>query len=440
VELLRVSDLPRKGSWPSEEAFEEVKQAFTALREHIRDQVQPALAWDEPEAQAAAARSLRFARLALAVLRENQQLKRRRRGLDFDDLLVMTRDLLRDHPEAVLSDRDAPGRPVIEFVLVDEFQDTDGIQGEVLRQLSGAEFLSGRLFLVGDVKQSIYRFRGAEPSIFRQWRSEFPESGRLSLTENFRSVPGVIQFVNALFGEEFREVDPVAGQGADHRLLPVRREDTCQPAVEFLWPVFPDTPAEVATRPAAHQRRMIEARGLARRLRQRLDAGWLIWDKTAQTLRPAQPGDIALLFRAMTDLWPYESALADQGFDYHTIGGSAFYAQQEVHDVINLLSVVEDPFDEVALAGSLRSPFFGVSDEGLFWLATSLPDGGLTAGIHRLDEITQLAPTDRQRTARALDLLRRWRAAKDRLPMAHLVSRVLDESGFEGAVVCEFLG
>ncbi|HZW32098.1 MAG TPA: UvrD-helicase domain-containing protein, partial [Isosphaeraceae bacterium] len=444
VELLRVNDLPRKGSWPSEGVYEDVKQAFTALREHIKDQVKPALWWDETEARSAADRSLQFARLALAVRRENEQLKRRRRGLDFDDLLVLTRDLLRDHPEAALADRDAPGRPLIEFVLVDEFQDTDGVQGEILRLLSGAEFLSGRLFLVGDVKQSIYRFRGAEPSIFRQWRSEFPESGRLNLTENFRSVPGVIQFVNALFGEQFLDVDPVdgagAGQGAGHRLLPVRRADTCQPAVEFLWPAGQDDPEEPATRLTAHQRRMVEARGLARRLRERLDAGWPIFDRTAGTLRPAHAGDVALLFRAMTDLWPYESALADEGFDYHTIGGSAFYAQQEVHDVINLLSVVEDPFDELALAGALRSPFFGVSDEGLFWLATTFEDGGLTAGIHRLGEITQLSPLDRQRITRALDLLSRWRAAKDRVPMAHLVAQALDESGFEGALVCEFLG
>ena len=71
----------------------------------------------------------------------------------------------------------------------------------------------------------------------------------------------------------------------------------------------------------------------------------------------------------MTDVGPLRAALADEGFDYHTVGGSAFYAQQEVHDVINLLSVVEDPLDEVALAGALRSPFFRVSDDGLFWLA-----------------------------------------------------------------------
>ena len=117
---------------------------------------------------------------------------------------------------------------------------------------------------------------------------------------------------------------------------------------------------------------MIEARCLARRLRERLDAGWPVFDRALNATRPAHPGDIALLFRAMTDLWPYESALADEGFDYHTIGGSAFYAQQEVHDVVNVLSVVEDPFDEVAMAGALRSPFFCVSDEGLFWLATQV--------------------------------------------------------------------
>src|SRR5438094_737200 len=81
--------------------------------------------------------------------------------------------------------------------------------------------------------------------------------------------------------------------------------------------------------------------------------------------------DIALLVRAMTDVGAYESALADEGFDYHVVGGSAFYAQQEVHDLINVLSVIEDPLDAVSLAGALRSPFFCVSDDGLYWLATS---------------------------------------------------------------------
>ncbi len=244
VGLLRVQDLPKVASWPSEATYEAIKTVFAELREHLREQVRPALEWGDAETLlAAAGRSLGFARLALAVRREHERLKRLRRGLDFDDLLIMARDLLRDHPELATPEARAPGAIPIEFVLVDEFQDTDGIQGEILRLLSGASFLTGRLFVVGDVKQSIYRFRGAEPEIFRRWRSEFPAHGRLNLTENFRSVPGIIGFVNALFGDCFRDLDPVesedAGPDAGYRLQPIRGEDTCQPSVEFLWPAPP---------------------------------------------------------------------------------------------------------------------------------------------------------------------------------------------------------
>ncbi|MHB1561480.1 MAG: UvrD-helicase domain-containing protein, partial [Isosphaeraceae bacterium] len=462
VGLLRVQDLPRAGSWPSQEVYDSVKDAFTELREHLRKEVRPALDWSNNEVLLASAeRSLRFARLALGVRREHERLKHRRHGLDFDDLLIKARDLLRDHPEIAAPAEPGDRTPLVEFVLVDEFQDTDGVQGEILRLLSGEAFLTGRLFLVGDIKQSIYRFRGAEPGIFRDWRAAFPARGRLSLTENFRSVPGVIGFVNALFGDCFRDLDPSDADDGEsrpmpedpHRLLPIRGQDTCQPAVEFLWPGSADQEGEDdaqqgerKARPStpkltAHERRMIEARCIARRLRERLDAGWPVLDRASGQIRLAHAGDVALLFRAMTDLWPYESALADEGFDYHTIGGSAFYAQQEVHDVINLLSVVEDPFDEVALAGALRSPFFGVSDEGLFRLSTARErEGGITAGVYWLDVVPGLSSLDRARAARAVELLARWRADKDCIPMAELVARMLDESGFEAAVVCEFLG
>ena len=103
---------------------------------------------------------------------EYEQIKNRHRGLDFDDLLVLTRNLLAaisgpNRPELVATD-------AIEFVLVDEFQDTDRIQSEILTLLGGDAFFRGRMFVVGDAKQSIYRFRGAEPAIFGRWRGEFP--------------------------------------------------------------------------------------------------------------------------------------------------------------------------------------------------------------------------------------------------------------------------
>jgi ATP-dependent helicase/nuclease subunit A len=211
---------------------------------------------------------------------------------------------------------------------------------------------------------------------------------------------------------------------------------TDQPAVEFLWASEADAPE--TPKGSARDRRKLEATWLARRLRQRLDAGWTIRDHATGRLRDAHADDIALLFRAMTDVGPYETALADAGFDYHTIGGAAFYVQQEVHDLINVLSAVEDPLDPVALAGALRSPFFCVSDDGLFWLASG--QGSLLEGLEGADEIPELSALDRRRACRARGLLARWRSAKDRLSIAEMMNRVLEESGYEAALLGEFLG
>ena len=164
----------------------------------------------------------------------------------------------------------------------------------------------------------------------------------------------------------------------------------------------------------------------------------MVRDRQTREVRQAHPGDVAFLFRAMTDVGPYESALVEEGFDYHVIGGSAFYAQQEVHDLINVLSVIEDPLDAVALAGTLRSPFFCLSDDGLFWLSTARHD--LVEGLQNADAIAQLSERDRQHARRARDLLARWRGLKDRVAIAALVDRVLDESGYEAALLGEFLG
>ena len=192
-------------------------------------------------------------------------------------------------------------------------------------------------------------------------------------------------------------------------------------------------------KPTVDERRTNEARSLARWIRDRIDADWIVVDRQTGQTRKAHPGDVAFLFRAMTDVWYYETALADVDIDYHTIGGSAFYAQQEVRDVVSVLSVVEDPLDEVSLAAALRSPFFSLSDVALFWLARTF-EGGLTEGITRAGEIAELADRDRGLATRAAALLTRWRELKDHIPLARLVATILDESGFEAALVCEFLG
>ncbi|MGA2700749.1 MAG: UvrD-helicase domain-containing protein [Isosphaeraceae bacterium] len=442
-ELARINDLRGSDVWPSGQIKDDVKNEFEGLRDKIK-RIQAKLLWDKESTRESARTSLHLARLAAQVRRSYESIKEGRSGLDFDDLLVKTHGLLRERPEILASDSVAGESDSIEFVLVDEFQDTDRVQTEILEMLAGAEFQRGRMFVVGDVRQSIYRFRGAEPGIFDQWRDKFPDAGRKNLTENFRSVPGVIHFVNALFAEHFAEAGPgeEPADQEEHRLVPVRKDLTGQPAVTFVWALPPEpTEPELAegVKTTAHDRRENEARTLARWIGQQLEAGWTILDRNTREPRLAHAGDIAFLFRAMTDVAIYERALADAGFDYHTLGGSAFYAQQEIHDVINLLSIVEDPCDEVALAGALRSPFFSLSDNGLFWLARAFP-GGLIAGLERSEEILQLSQHDRNQTARARSLLARWREIKDRVGLAAIVTQILDESGFEASLVCEFLG
>ena len=122
-----------------------------------------------------------------------RQRKRRAGVVDFQDLLVQARDLLRDHPEV----REALQRRY-RFLLVDELQDTDPVQMELVKSLTGAGLTTGKLFAVGDHKQSIYRFRGAEVALFQQLRQEVPHEGRLELSVNFRSQPAILDFTNAL--------------------------------------------------------------------------------------------------------------------------------------------------------------------------------------------------------------------------------------------------
>ena len=130
-----------------------------------------------------------------------------------------------------------------------------------------------------------------------------------------------------------------------------------------------------------------EAEWIARRLRGMLDAGEkLVWDDDAAAagepaLRAVRPGDITLLFRALTNVEYYEEALRRYGIDYYLVGGHAFYAQQEIYDIVNLLRAVASPCDEVSLAGILRSPMFGLLDETLYWLSKHAD--GLSGGFWR---------------------------------------------------------
>jgi ATP-dependent helicase/nuclease subunit A len=370
-------------------------------------------------------------------------------------------------------------------LLVDEFQDTDPLQVELVRALCDGRAADGKLFFVGDYKQSIYRFRGADPHVFRRLRDEIPARGRLPLTLNFRSQPAVIEFVNALFSKEM---------GPEYEPLEAHRPQLGpRPAVEFLWAIEPESmtglqPVDLPSAGAdaasqgeterggspTERNRRREAEWIARRLRGMLDAGEkLVWDHGPAragepALRAVRPGDITLLFRALTNVEYYEEALRRHGIDYYLVGGHAFYAQQEIFDIVNLLRAVASPCDEVSLAGILRSPMFGLLDETLYCLskhADGLSGGfwessrhtpsavrplrsgsseapGTMGGRHSESAcyVDAIAPEQQVRLRFAAETLGELRDRKDRMPVAQLLHLALEKTGYDALLLAEFLG
>lgn len=407
----------RARAWPDAATYESVRDALAEFREDLPKKLAAFLDAPEDPGEAAAV-GQRFARVAAACARVYQERKRQAGVVDFHDLLTLARDLLRDRAD-VREQTCRRGR----FILIDELQDTDPVQMDLVRLMCGEELGAGKLFTVGDAKQSIYRFRGADVGLFQDLRRSMAVDGQQQLSVNFRSQPRVLSFVNALFAAHMPDYEPLTGH---------RPQANTGPCTEFLWT------ARGLKENAADGRRR-EADRIARRIASIIGRGErLVVDKSSDALRPVRAGDVVLLFRSMSNVGTYEAALRARGLDYYLIGGRAFFAQQEVYDVVNLLRAVENPHDAVCLAGTLRSPFGCLSDETLYVLAGH--EDGLWAGLHDPSTLDRLPDEKRRAAERVGRYLDRWRTQKDRLPIAALLNLVLADSGYDAALQFEFLG
>ncbi|MGD9632627.1 MAG: UvrD-helicase domain-containing protein [Pirellulales bacterium] len=410
--------------WPNAESFASYRDACKGLRAAI-DKYAPK-PFDADRAHDEAELGLQLLDLVHDVAEEYRRRKAREGKLDFDDLLSQAHSLVTSKANDSLRKRISDD---LRLVLVDEFQDTDQLQVELVQALCG-DIAAGKLFFVGDMNQSIYRFRGAQPDVFRDLRQQVPEPGRLPLSKNFRSQPAVLHFVNTLFAHTFgEEYQPLTAN---------RTQVTSEPAIEFLWTITPDKKSKIggATKDAREQ----EARRIARRLRQLIDSQEpIIADAKAKVgKRGVQPGDVAILFRALSDVALYENALREYDLDYYLVGGHAYYSQQEIYDVLNLLRAVASEADEISLAGVLRSPFFALEDETLFWLVES--GGSLNDGLFGESLPKELSNDERIKVQSAAATLRSLRSVKDSLPIATLLEQALAHTGYDAALLGEFLG
>ena len=296
--------------------------------------------------------------------------------LDFDDLIFSARDLLRDHDDVrcALSAR-------FRQVLVDEFQDTDPLQTEIFWRLCGdprgdGDFddwtafalRPGALFLVGDPKQAIYRFRGADIAAYVRAREAFRAGAAdavLSIATNFRSRAPIMEYVNARFETALSEEN---GQPGFQALDPFRPPRDGGPSVAALDVAVADEDG----RANAQRQRDGEAEAVAE-LCARLIGSEPVPDPENGGQRPCRAGDIALLAPTGSDLWRYEEALEERGIPVATQAGKGLYRRQEIQDLMAVTRVLADRRDTLALGALLRGPLVGLTEEELLDIVWSLP-------------------------------------------------------------------
>lgn len=338
-------------NWGDKETVAKAKDVLRALREEVRPLLKEIGEGVTDLDRRAAELLPLWRRLILAAKRVYDERKKAGNWLDFNGL--------EERAYEVLQQAEARERLRREFrqLLVDEFHDTSPLQWEIIRALADpAE--PGRLFIVGDPRQSIYGFRGADVGNFEKALNEVRAAGGLpvTLSQSFRSHQPLLDVLNELH----RAALP------DNRHEPMvserRRSPGEHPALECLQMDYRS--AEVT----AEEGRERLARELARRLQQRVTEGCPIFDSESGERRPLAYGDVALLFRARNRMPEYEEAFAELGLPYVTLGGRGFFGRQEVLDLLNLLRALRNPADELALTSVLRSPLFALSDDALLAL------------------------------------------------------------------------
>ncbi|HEY5730411.1 MAG TPA: UvrD-helicase domain-containing protein [Anaerolineales bacterium] len=297
-------------------------------------------------------------RLFDQTLLEYSRLKSDR--LDFDDLEGLTAQLLTEHPEIC-----AQLHSELRAVLVDEFQDTNDRQRQIVYALTGFNPIQNRkseivnsnpceLFVVGDAKQSIYRFRSADVTVFRQVRHDIQSSGGelIDLDLTFRAHKPLLDSLNSLLAPILGETDdPLRPYAVPFAPLKAYRQKTDR---ENIQPPFIEFHLGLGEN--AEEGRAASAQALVNRLHelhQNEDFAW---------------GDMALLFRSSTAFETYEIALEKADIPFVTVAGRGFYDRPEIRDLLNILAAIADPTNDLALVGLLRSPAFAISDADIYKL------------------------------------------------------------------------
>lgn len=409
----------RKADHASPAAF----AAHAAAVVHAGEAVRAALKEFDTRLNVLLARGIyRIFRITLRKYRETLLLHD---ALDFSEVLARAVALLARMDEFSRSRFRLEAR--YQHVLVDEFQDTSRLQwslvAELIRSwgegegLGGASLLPPSIFLVGDRKQSIYRFRDADVGLLDEATAFISSLGRQqdvrgAIAQSFRSVPGLLAFTNDVAAAM---VDPSAPANVAFRYAATDRFPVQPPDDEAPTPLG----VVVGEDPEAC------ARGVALEISRLLESGTTA-DRDGGGVRRLRPGDIAILFRSRESHREFEQALADRGIPSYVYKGLGFYDSDEIKDLVALVRYLAVPESDLRAAALLRSRFVGLSDEGLRRLAPRIADALRLPDA----DLSCLDPRDAEALRRWRAALPAWRADAAVRPPADVIDRIIDESAF----------
>jgi ATP-dependent helicase/nuclease subunit A len=352
--------------------------------------------------------------------------KKRDAGLlDFEDLQIYALEMLQN-PQNARVREDLRRR--YKYVMVDEFQDTNELQWEIISLLGmeDGKLDSGKFFVVGDPKQSIYGFRGADVRVFERVKQQFAEnsgesdphsySGNVLLKESFRFLPEINTFTNVLFEKIL--IRDNNEYSVAYEALTTKR----QPKADDI----PHLELAYFSREYLDSHNLSEANYVARRISELLQTGVI-------------PGDIAVLLAARTNLSELENAMRKLNVPFRTIKGIGFYTRQEIFDVYHLLRFLENPRDDLALAAILRSPLVNISDAGMYLLSRTRGDSWFEK-LANIDNLADYPTADRRPLEIFQEQARRWQSRRDRLSLSRLLTEIFEESFYQATIAAHWNG
>ena len=425
--LARVSDAGARvnlqgGSRKNWSDLDGVKAAMGAIRD-IASRLRGVPQWNEhdaPALEALASLRLLFDDACARYAARKKELA----ALDYLDLELEATELLKSHPKVAAS-----YRARFRHLMVDELQDTNPAQIALLDLLSRDDTSASpgpERFLVGDVKQAIYRFRGSDVRHFTRLRAEMQSTGAvLSLSQSFRAHDSLVETLNVLFHHVFD--DPREDFEAPMQTMTGRGPNAPPGPHLVLMPVSDRTTDGGKT--TDDERRQTEAGAVALEIKTLLDGRAPIWDRNEQKLRPVRASDVAILLRRLSNVHLFEIALESHGVPYRTPAGAGFFTRQEVRDLTNLLGWLAEPDDSIALVGALRSPLFMIDDQSL--LAVRSRGGSLLEALRNPPE--GVLDQSRPLCVRAADVLDALRRDAPTAAADALVEKALAFTGFEAA-------